>query len=99
MVLDEWSVAVNHTESRRPSFIETNVRQQVEHTVTEEVTGVDIVQSQLRLAAGASLSKLGLDDPAVATPRGHAIQARVNMERLPPKTERTEKKYPYIDTW
>ena len=63
-------------------FIETNARLQVEHTVTEEVTGVDIVQSQLRLAAGASLSELGLDDPAVATPRGHAIQARVNMETL-----------------
>ena len=63
-------------------FIETNARLQVEHTVTEEVTGVDIVQSQLRLATGASLSELGLDDPAVATPRGHAIQARVNMETL-----------------
>ncbi len=63
-------------------FIETNARLQVEHTVTEEVTGVDIVQSQLRLAAGASLSELGLDDSAVATPRGHAIQARVNMETL-----------------
>ena len=63
-------------------FIETNARLQVEHTVTEEVTGVDIVQSQIRLAAGASLAELGLDDPAVAIPRGHAIQARVNMETL-----------------
>ena len=63
-------------------FIETNARLQVEHTVTEEVTGVDIVQSQLRLAAGATLAELGLDDPAIAQPRGYAIQARVNMETI-----------------
>lgn len=63
-------------------FIEANARLQVEHTVTEAVTGVDLVQAQLRLADGASLSDLGLDDPQVATPRGHAIQARVNLETL-----------------
>ena len=63
-------------------FIETNARLQVEHTVTEQVTGVDIVQSQIRLAAGESLADLGLDDPAVAAPRGHAIQVRVNMETI-----------------
>ena len=63
-------------------FIETNARLQVEHTVTEAVTGVDIVQSQLRLAAGATLAELGLDAPAIATPRGYAIQARVNMETI-----------------
>ena len=63
-------------------FIETNARLQVEHTVTEAVTGVDLVQAQIRLAQGASLAELGLDDPAIATPRGHAIQARVNMETL-----------------
>ncbi|MBT6427261.1 MAG: carbamoyl-phosphate synthase large subunit, partial [Rhodospirillaceae bacterium] len=61
-------------------FIETNARLQVEHTVTEAVTGVDLVQSQIRLAGGATLAELGLDDPAIARPRGHAIQARVNME-------------------
>lgn len=61
-------------------FIEANARLQVEHTVTEAVTGVDLVQSQLRLADGASLAELGLDQPAVAQPRGHAIQVRVNME-------------------
>jgi len=61
-------------------FIETNARLQVEHTVTEEVTGVDIVQTQIRLAAGDSLAQLGLDDPMIAKPRGYAIQARVNME-------------------
>jgi acetyl/propionyl-CoA carboxylase alpha subunit len=64
------------------SFIEANARLQVEHTVTEAVTGVDIVQSQLRLASGTSLEDLGLDDPHIAEPRGYAIQARVNMETL-----------------
>jgi acetyl/propionyl-CoA carboxylase alpha subunit/acetyl-CoA carboxylase carboxyltransferase component len=61
-------------------FIEANARLQVEHTVTEEVTGIDIVQSQIRLAAGESLQDLGLKEAGVATPKGYAIQARVNME-------------------
>ncbi|MEM7187971.1 MAG: carboxyl transferase domain-containing protein [Pseudomonadota bacterium] len=65
-------------------FIEANARLQVEHTVTEEVTGIDIVQSQIRLAQGASLAELGLDDPDVARPRGYAIQSRVNLETLNP---------------
>ncbi|MCA8928284.1 MAG: ATP-grasp domain-containing protein [Alphaproteobacteria bacterium] len=65
-------------------FIEANARLQVEHTVTEQVTGVDIVQSQLRLAAGETLADLGLDDPALARPRGYAIQCRVNMETIQP---------------
>ena len=65
-------------------FIEANARLQVEHTVTEAVTGVDIVQAQIRLAGGATLADLGLDDPAAARPRGHAIQARVNMETIGP---------------
>lgn len=43
----------------RHYFIEVNPRVQVEHTVTEEVTGIDIVQSQIRLAAGAKLEDLG----------------------------------------
>ena len=68
--------------AQRFVFIETNARLQVEHTVTELVTGVDLVQSQIRLAAGDSLALLGLDDPSIAKPRGYAIQARVNMERI-----------------
>jgi len=64
------------------SFIEVNARLQVEHTVTEAVTGVDIVQTQIQLAGGLSLAELGMDDPAIARPRGYAIQARVNMETL-----------------
>jgi len=63
-------------------FIEANARLQVEHTVTEAVTGVDLVQTQLRLARGESLQSMGLDAPSIATPRGHAIQCRVNMETL-----------------
>jgi acetyl/propionyl-CoA carboxylase alpha subunit/acetyl-CoA carboxylase carboxyltransferase component len=65
-------------------FIETNARLQVEHTVTEAVTGVDLVQSQIRLAYGDSLAAIGLDDPAIAAPRGYAIQARINMETFAP---------------
>ena len=77
----EFLVDVSDNAGDRPFvFIETNARLQVEHTVTEEVTGVDIVQAQIRLAQGATLEQLGLDDPDVAQPRGHAIQTRVNME-------------------
>lgn len=60
-------------------FIEANPRLQVEHTVTEEVTGVDLVAVQLRLAAGGTLEALGLAGPP-AEPRGFAVQARVNAE-------------------
>ncbi|MEV6755331.1 carboxyl transferase domain-containing protein [Streptomyces sp. NPDC051214] len=60
-------------------FIEANPRLQVEHTVTEEVTGVDLVMTQLRLAAGESLAALGLAGPP-PEPRGFALQARVNAE-------------------
>ena len=63
-------------------FLEANARLQVEHTVTEQVTGVDLVQSQLRAAQGSSIAELGLDDPAWLRPRGFAIQTRVNMETL-----------------
>jgi acetyl/propionyl-CoA carboxylase alpha subunit/acetyl-CoA carboxylase carboxyltransferase component len=60
-------------------FIEANARLQVEHTVTEEVTGIDLVQTQIRLAQGTTLAELGVDG---AKPRGYAIQARVNMETI-----------------
>lgn len=63
-------------------FIETNPRLQVEHTVTEEVTGIDLVQTQLRLAGGASLEELGLRQEDIPAPRGHAMQLRINMESI-----------------
>ncbi|MDE2988403.1 MAG: carbamoyl-phosphate synthase large subunit [Chloroflexota bacterium] len=63
-------------------FLEANARLQVEHTVTEQVTGVDLVQSQLRAAQGSTIADLGLDDPSWLRPRGYAIQTRVNMETL-----------------
>ena len=64
------------------AFIEANARLQVEHTVTEAVTGVDIVAAQILLAGGRSLAQLGLADAGLAAPRGFAIQLRVNMERM-----------------
>ena len=61
-------------------FIEANPRLQVEHTVTEEVSGIDLVRLQLDLSAGLSFEELGLQQSGVNKPRGHAIQVRVNME-------------------
>ena len=60
-------------------FIEVNPRIQVEHTVTEVITGVDLVQSQIRVAAGQKLSELGLTQDNISM-RGYAIQARVTTE-------------------
>ena len=59
-------------------FIECNPRIQVEHTVTEQVTGIDLVEAQFHIAGGASLDQLGLgDQAAVGLPRGYAVQVRV----------------------
>ncbi len=60
-------------------FIEMNPRIQVEHTVTEEVTDVDLVQSQLRIAAGETLTDLGLAQENI-TLRGAALQCRITTE-------------------
>ncbi|MGI9599425.1 MAG: carboxyl transferase domain-containing protein, partial [Acidimicrobiales bacterium] len=65
-------------EDDRHYFIECNPRIQVEHTITEQVTGFDIVSAQFHLAAGGSLAELGLaDQAAVPEPNGFAVQARV----------------------
>ncbi len=61
-------------------FIEANARLQVEHTVTEAVTGLDLVQLQLAQAAGASLLSLGLDPLRPPLAHGHAVQWRINAE-------------------
>ncbi|GII92962.1 carboxyl transferase domain-containing protein [Sinosporangium siamense] len=63
-------------------FLECNPRLQVEHTVTEEITGVDLVDVQLRLAGGATLAALGLAEPPA--PEGVALQVRVNAETVSP---------------
>ncbi|MFT4193608.1 carboxyl transferase domain-containing protein [Ottowia sp.] len=63
-------------------FIEANPRLQVEHTITEEVTGVDLVQAQIALAAGRTLAQIGLDAAAPPRPQGFAIQWRINAETL-----------------
>ena len=64
------------------SFIEANPRLQVEHTVTEQVTGIDLVKAQLQLAAGSSLADLTLRQQDIPPPRGYAIQLRINMETM-----------------
>ena len=66
------------------AFIEANARLQVEHTVTEEVTGVDLVKAQLRIAGGSSLADLGLTQARIPAPRGFAMQVRINMETMAP---------------
>ena len=60
-------------------FIEVNPRLQVEHPVTEMVTGVDLVLTQLRLATGESLAEMGLETPPAV--RGSAVELRVAAER------------------
>ncbi len=63
-------------------FIEANPRLQVEHTVTEMVLGIDLVQAQLAVATGASLHSLQLAASQRGQPRGFAMQLRVNAETL-----------------
>ncbi|HCP53213.1 MAG: carbamoyl-phosphate synthase large subunit [Pseudomonadaceae bacterium] len=60
-------------------FMEANPRIQVEHTVTEQITDIDLLQTQLQLAAGASLAQLGLSTPPPIN--GCAVQLRINLER------------------
>ncbi|HSA51111.1 MAG TPA: pyruvate carboxylase [Yinghuangia sp.] len=66
-------------ERGRYVFIEMNPRIQVEHTVTEEVTGVDLVQAQLRIASGATFADLGLAQENIRV-QGAALQCRITTE-------------------
>jgi acetyl/propionyl-CoA carboxylase alpha subunit/acetyl-CoA carboxylase carboxyltransferase component len=78
--LGTFEFLVDVSGKQRFVFIEANARLQVEHTVTEAVTGADLVQTQIRLARGETLAALGLDREI--PPRGYAIQTRVNMETI-----------------
>jgi acetyl/propionyl-CoA carboxylase alpha subunit/acetyl-CoA carboxylase carboxyltransferase component len=64
------------------AFIEANARLQVEHTVTEEITGIDLVRLQLEIARGRTLGQLALTQAEVPQPRGLALQARINLETM-----------------
>lgn len=66
-------------EQNRHYFIEINPRIQVEHTITEEITGVDLVAAQIQIAAGATLAQLGLLQDKITT-KGFAIQCRITTE-------------------
>lgn len=64
-------------------FIECNPRIQVEHTVTEQITGIDLVEAQFRIAAGESLESMGMSDQkSVPQPRGYSVQARVVVQGI-----------------
>ena len=77
---------VEATAAARPRFffVEANARLQVEHTVTEEVLGLDLVRLQLAIAGGRTLAELGLAQAKVPAPRGTAVQVRINMETMTP---------------
>ena len=85
--LGTFEFLVDTKQPRRFFFMEANPRLQVEHTVTEQVTGIDLVRAQLRLAGGEDLREVGLTQASVPAPRGYAIQARINTERMEPDGE------------
>ena len=78
--LGTFEFLVDEDHPGRFYFMEANPRIQVEHTITEEITGVDLVQTQLQLFGGQSLTDLALE--SAPTVRGFAIQARINSETL-----------------
>ncbi len=75
----EFLVETEGERAGRHVFIEMNPRIQVEHTITEEITDVDLVQAQMRIASGESLSDLGLSQDSVRI-NGAALQCRITTE-------------------
>ena len=80
--LGTFEFLVDASTGKRFVFIEANARLQVEHTVTEEITGIDLVRAQLEIARGKRLANIGLDQKSILPPRGIAVQLRVNMETM-----------------
>lgn len=76
----EFLLELNAQENGAFYFIEANPRLQVEHTITEEVTGLDLVELQLLIAGGATLASVGLTETPAS--RGTALQARISTERI-----------------
>lgn len=80
--LGTFEFLVDASNASRFYFIEANPRLQVEHTITEQVTGIDLVKAQIGLATGRSLAELDLLQSRIPEPRGYAIQLRVNLETI-----------------
>jgi acetyl/propionyl-CoA carboxylase alpha subunit len=80
--LATFEFLVDLDDPQRHYFLEANPRVQVEHTVTEVVTEVDLVAAQIEIALGRTLTELRLTQRDVPEPRGITVQTRVNLERL-----------------
>lgn len=80
--LGTFEFLINAEQPEQFAFIEANPRLQVEHTVTEEITGIDLVATQLAIAQGQTLKDLGLQGSMPT--HGVALQARVNLETITP---------------
>lgn len=78
--LGTFEFLLDATDNRSFYFMEANPRIQVEHTVTEEITGLDLVQIQVQLAEGKTLAALNLVNPP--TKSGFAMQVRINAELM-----------------
>ena len=78
--LGTFEFLLDSQQPERFYFMEANPRIQVEHTVTEQITGVDLLQTQFKLAAGHSLEQLNLLQPPAIN--GSAVQLRINLESM-----------------